>query len=249
MLTRMRILLILGLPCLTFSLGIDAAAQVGRLAGTVAYAAPGYSSVVAKGVKVIVVGNYTQVETRTDNNGNFVLVLRAGDYSVYAQGAPGYIQYQEVRGYVRPNINSIINPNPLFLVPQSRRSSGSLTSLALSQAKDWSESAIAAYPKGLIFKIAGNSTTGNLIGSVKYKQKIDIPVPGVLVTAEGGRRKASVRTNLNGEFVMKSLPIGQYDISVEAPPRFKQEMKVVGEVVKGRNDNFVSPNPILLIPK
>jgi hypothetical protein len=172
MLPRVRIMLLIVLPCLFFSLGIDAIAQVGRLAGTVAYAAPGVRPVVASGVRVVVISDYTQLETRTDSNGNFELALRAANYRVVAQGAPGYVTYGPVWGYVRANTNSVITPNPLFLVPQSTRMSDGITNLPLSYTAIWNKRALMAGQNNLTLETAArNSSNGKLSGNVRYKNK------------------------------------------------------------------------------
>ena len=120
MLPRMRVILLLGLPLL-FSLGVDVSAQVGRLAGTVAYSTSPRPTV-ARGVTVVAVdGNRQSWQTRTDNNGNFILALRVGTYRVFAQGTLGYTTYGVVEGYVRANADNTITPNPLFLVPAKPR--------------------------------------------------------------------------------------------------------------------------------
>jgi hypothetical protein len=217
--------------------------------GTVAYAAPGTRPVAASGVRVIAVGGYSQSETRTDNNGSFVLVLRPGSYRVVAQGALGYVQYQNVTGYVSANTNSYINPNPLFLVP-ARRSSNSALDIPYSQVITWSESAIVTHE----ITAENNDTVdmGDLSGSVMYKQgnQPAIPARQVLVTAKGPHRTRPVWTDENGDFLIKSLPAGEYSISVQVlnHPRYQPETVVKGYVKSG-SKSMVSPNPILLVLK
>lgn len=89
---------------------------VGRLLGNVTYG----DAKVAKGVRVVAVSNYGQWETRTGDEGNFVMVLPEGNYNIVAQGLPGYITRGTVTGYVRANTDSSITPNPLFLVPEPK---------------------------------------------------------------------------------------------------------------------------------
>src|SRR5215218_2708353 len=166
MLQRMRVTLLLGLP-LFFSLGVDAAAQVGRLVGTVAYATSPRPTV-ARGVTVFAVdGNRQAWQARTDNNGNFGMVLRAGTYRVIAQGAPGYTTYGEVRGYVRANTDSFITPNPLFLVPSTSRRSDNLTlDTALSLTATWRERTTTAQSINFTLMTAAQRGQGNLLGQV-----------------------------------------------------------------------------------
>lgn len=246
---RMRIMLLVALPCLLFSLSADAVAQVGRLAGTVAYYAPGARPVAARGVRVIAVGSYARSETRTDNNGSFVLVLRAGGYNVVAQGAYGFVQVQEVRGYVAPNTDSYISPNPLYLV-QGGRSSGSMTTLPLSRTATRNERETGEHQNGLTLEAAAENSdgaeTGDLVGSVIYKQT-NTPAYNVEVEAVGPHGRRPARTGRNGVFVMKSIKVGRYEIYVRPPAGFKQEVVVIAYVVKGRNES-VSPT-LMLIPK
>jgi hypothetical protein len=91
----------------------------GRLLGTVVYEDKNSELEPAAGARVVVAGKYGRWETRTGNDGTFVLVLPAGDYSVYAQGDPRFVQVQPVVGYVRPYTDSLIVPDILYLV--SRR--------------------------------------------------------------------------------------------------------------------------------
>lgn len=250
MLPRMKILLLVALPCLIFSLRVDAVGQVGRLVGTVAYTAPGSQPVAARGVRVIAAGSYSQSETRTDNNGTFVMILRPGGYRIVAQGAYGFVQYQEVGGYVTANADSYINPNPLFLVPQSGRNSDSPRSPPLIQTAAMSVPAKGAHQNGLTFEIASENSdtgdTGDLLGTVKYKQGY-MPANNIEVWAIGNRERRPVKTDPNGNFAVRAISPGKYTICV-VDPNFKQEVAVVGYVVKGKNNSFISPNPILLLP-
>lgn len=246
MLPRMRIMLLAGLPCLLFSLGVDAAAQAGRLGGTVAYAAPGAYPVAARGVRVIAVGGYAQAETRTDNNGNFVLVLRAGEYSVAAQGAHGYVTHRESKGYVRAYTDSVITPNPIYLVPASRRLAG-MTSPALSQTAVWSDRTKVAHQNGLTLDVAAQKGgTGRLDGRITILNgKVQEPARNFSVHAHGRYDSSETKTDSEGYFTTRAMRVGEYRIFV-VEKDYQQQIEAVGTVTAGQT-NTVSPNPIRMI--
>jgi len=213
MLPRLRVTLLLALPLL-FGLGVDAAAQVGRLGGTVAYATSPRPTV-ARGVTVVAVDSSRQAwQTRTDNNGNFTLTLRVGSYRVFAQGIAGYTTYGEVKGYVRANLDSVITPNPLFLVRASSRSSDSLTpSPALSYTAAWRGRTATAPPNHFTFVLAaqGSGSNGRLFGQVLYRDT-NGPARGVTVAAvDGNGQSWQTRTDGNGNFMLALRP-GNYRV-------------------------------------
>lgn len=262
MLSHARIRLLLTLPCLLVGLGFDAAAQAGRLAGTVAYSAPGAQAVAARNVTVIVSGAYARTQTRTDNNGNFVLVLAAGTYRVQAYGAAGYTQYQQVTGYVRAYADSIITPNPLFLVPSRYRSSDSMTQPVLTHGDDWNAHATVAVQSRLTLEIAAQERgKGRLYGRVKIGgknrtcQDNSVPAGYFLVTLQGPYSSGGtqLRTSPNGTFVTEDLPPGTYTITVssEKYPNYHHTTRNQGTVVAGMKNNLfrVLPDPICMIPK
>lgn len=239
MLPRARTLIPLVLPLL-FGLGADAAAQVGRLGGTVAYATPGQPA--ARGVRVVAVGN-GQGETRTDGNGNFVLVLRPGSYRVVAQ-APGYSTYGVVSGYVRAYTDSFITPNPLYLV----RGSNSMAGPMLSHTATQDGRAPTEGQNGFTLDTAGqNRGAKKFRGSVKYKDNgrgvVDARVVAIGIGHNG---QGETKTIGNGNFELV-LPEGKYSIVVQGVARYSQEHNVRGDV-KANGESFIDPNPIYLIP-
>lgn len=246
MLPRMRVALLLGLPLL-FSLGVDAAAQVGRLGGTVAYATSPRPTV-ARGVTVVAVdGNRQAWQARTDNNGNFVLALRAGNYRVFAQGMAGYTTYGEVRGYVKANTDSFITPNPLFLVRSSSRSSDNLTlSSALSQTASWRGRTSTAQPNNVTFVTAAQGGgNGRLSGQVLYRDS-NGPARGVVVVAvDGNRQSWQTRTDGNGNFVLP-LREGSYRIFARGAAGYTMYGNVRG-YVRADTDSTITPNPLYLV--
>lgn len=244
MIPRTKILMLAALPCLLFGLGINAVAQAGRLAGTVAYVAPGARAVAAQGARVVAVGAYSQSETRTDNNGNFVMVLRPGGYRILAQGAYGYVQYQEVSGNVRAGADSYITPNPIFLVPQRGRSSDGAPGNPYGQVVTRTEPSAVTYE--VATENACGDDPGDLYGSVRIKEG-NQPAKDATVRAVGPSRSQPVPTGPNGEFCIKSLPPGEYTIIVGVrDSRYRPETIVKG-YVKARGVSEVSPNPILLV--
>jgi hypothetical protein len=253
MLSHVRIRVLLTLPCLLIGLGSDVVAQAGRLGGTVAYSAPGARSVVARNVRVRASGAYGGAETRTDNNGNFVLVLAAGSYRVTAYGASGYTQYQQVTGYVRAYTDSIITPNPLFLVRASYRSSDSLTHPVLTHRDAWNGHAIVAFQSSLTFEIAAEeSGMGWLFGTVKIGDKKkgcqgnSRSAQNFKVTLQGGYDDDELKTNSKGQFVTKALPRGTYTITVTS--KGFRDQPAQGTVTPSKA-NPVSPDPICMIPQ
>jgi hypothetical protein len=246
MLPRMRVALLLGLPLL-FSLGVDAAAQVGRLGGTVAYASPGRPTV-ARGVTVVAVDANRQAwQTRTDGNGNFVLALRAGVYRVVAQGMAGYTTYGVVQGYVRANADSLITPNPLFLVRSTSRGYDNLTpGPSLSLTATWRGRTSTAQPNNFTLMLtAQGSGNGRLFGQVVYQNG---PAGGVTVFAVDVNRQAwQTRTDGNGNFVL-ALRAGVYRIVAQAPPGYVTSGGARG-YVRANDDSVIAPNPLLLMPE
>lgn len=243
MLPRVRTILLLVLPLL-FSLGGDASAQVGRLLGTVAYATP-VRPIVAVGVRVVAVDDYGQAwETRTDGNGIFVMILREGRYRVVAQGAPGYITYGEVWGYVRTGVDSVIIPNPLFLV--QARSSDSMTSLALSQMATWRERAPTVQQHNFALEMAAQGGFGTLSGNVIYKdtKKAAVGVEVVIVNDYGQQTEAKT---LDGGIFVLGLPKGRYRIVVKSVSNYVQEKDVWG-CVEAHTNSIINPNPLVLVP-
>src|ERR1044072_6796742 len=245
MLPRMKVALLLGLPLL-FSLGVNARAQVGRLAGTVAYATPGRPTV-AKGVTVVAVDANRQAwQNRTDGNGNFVMALRAGTYRVVAQGLPGYTTYGVVQGYVRANTDSYITPNPLCLV---RASSGNSENLmpgpVLSQTATWRGRTSSAQPSYFILMIAAQSNgNGRLFGQVVY-QDSNVPARGVTVIAvDANRQSWQTRTDGNGNFGL-ALREGNYRI-VARGAGYITNGNVRG-YVRANADSYITPNPLFLV--
>lgn len=242
MLPRVRTILLLGL-LLLLGLGIDAAAQVGRLAGTVAYATPGRPTA-AIGVRVVAVGDYGQWETRTDGNGNFVMALREGRYRVVAQGLPGSTTYGNVWGYVRANMDSIIIPNPLFLV--STRSSSGMPPSTLSQMTTWLERTPTAQQNKLALEMAApHLAVGRLFGTVMYKDTSKT-AKGATVVAITNYGQWETKTDGNGNFGMV-LPEGSYRIVAQGSP----DSTTLGNVwgyVKANVDSFIIPNPLFLVP-
>jgi hypothetical protein len=247
MLPRVRTILLFGLPLLFIS-GVDAAAQAGRLVGTVAYATP-IRPTPARGVRVVAVDDNRQAwETRTDSNGNFGMLLRAGRYRILAEGAQGYITYGEVWGYVRANSNSIIIPNPLFLVPPSR-SSDSMMSPALSQTATGRESKPTVQQNNFTLEMAAHeSGPGTLSGKVMYKDKNrNREAIGVTVVATDNNRQTwPTTTNNKGDFVL-SLWEGTYTIVVQGAPGYFHEQPVWG-YVRANTPSVITPNPIYLMP-
>jgi hypothetical protein len=249
MLPRVRTILLLVLPLL-FSLGGDASAQVGRLLGTVAYATP-LRPTPAAGVRVVAVDDYGQAwETRTDGNGIFVMILREGRYRVVAQGAPGYITYGEVWGYVRTGVDSVITPNPLFLV--EARSSNNMTSPALSQMMTGRESTSTAQQKNFMFEMAVHYLgVGKLFGTIIYKD-IKKPAGGVIVVAveDGIGQRHEVQAVGNGYFEFVSLRPGWYEIVTKGVGEYAHyvpEQPVWG-YVRANTNSSISPNPLFLVP-
>jgi len=232
-----RISLLATLPCLFLCLAFDAVAQPGRLGGTVAYSA-GAQAVVARNVRVIASGAYGGAETRTDNNGNFVLVLAAGTYQVMAFGAAGYTQYQQVMGYVRAYSDSIITPNPIFLVPARYRSSDSMNQSVLIHTDAWNGDAKLAPESVVTLKIAAEkSGTGWLSGTVKIGNKNkgcdakSVAAGNFEVKLKGlyGVGGTQLRTKSDGKFVTEPLPAGPYKITVKYDEFWPSEALVTVE--------------------
>jgi hypothetical protein len=248
MLPRMRVTLLLGLPLL-FSLGVDAAAQVGRLGGTVAYATSPRPTV-ARGVTVVALDANRQAwQTRTDNNGNFLMALRAGTYRVFAQGIAGYTTYGVVQGYVRPNADSVITPNPLFLVQSKARSFDNLTpGPALSLTATWRGHTSTAQPNNLTLMLTAQSSgNGRLFGQVVY-QDSNGPARGVTVVAVDANRQAwQTRTDGNGNFVL-ALREGTYRVVARSIAGYTMSGNVRG-FVRANDDSVINPNPLLLVPE
>jgi hypothetical protein len=242
----MRVTLLLGLPLL-LGLGVDAAAQVGRLNGTVAYASSPRPTV-ARGVTVVAVdGNRQAWQTRTDNNGNFVLALRAGSYRVFAQGLAGYTTYGEVRGYVKANADSTITPNPLFLVRPSFKSSDNLTPRpALSQTATWRGHTWTAQPNNFtLVTAAQDGGNGRLSGKVVYRDSNE-PARGVTVVAvDGNRQSRQTRTDGNGNFVL-ALRAGSYRVFAQGLAGYTMQGNVRGHV-RADADSTITPNPLYLV--
>lgn len=212
MIQRVRTVLLLGLP-LFFSLSSDTAAQVGRLFGTVAYATP-VQPTPARGVRVVAVNNYGQWETRTDNDGNFMMTLRAGSYRMLAQGAPGYVTYGDVWGHVRANSDSYITPNPLFLVIPRQSTNMSIGPMS-GQTTAGLEHILKVQQSNITLGLATqNRSYGRLHGSIKYKDTNkpardakDVKV--VAVDAQG--QWWETKTDNYGNFEL-DLPAGDYKI-------------------------------------
>jgi len=245
MLQRVRTILLLGLALL-FSPGVDAAAQVGRLFGTVAYATP-IRPTPARGVRVFAVDAYTQTEARTDSDGNFVMVLRAGNYRVVAMGAPGYITAGEVWGYVRANTDSIITPNPLFLVPAS--STGSMTSHTLSRMETPCERLRAERQNNFTLEAtAQNGGRGKLCGRVVFGDN-NKPAGGITVVLldNKGEQHETPKTNNKGYFETNSWA-GTYTVRVVEPSGYVQKQELICGNVRANTDSIITPNPIYLMP-
>ena len=229
------LLLTLGLMCLLFGLGVEAAAQGGRLRGRVVF----YNGAAAAGVRVIAKGYYEQTETRTDDYGNFVLVLRPGGYNIFVGAPARFRQATQVVGYVRGNADSYTEPNPIVLVSVSSNSNGP-TSLALSQTA-WGERSTAAQHNSFTQVVA---VTGRLRGKVVLRKTKIEPAKNVSVTASGAYEQGQTRTDKHGDFVLE-LRAGRYMISIQADGF--QPATAVGEVTAGK-DNSAAPNPIVLTP-
>jgi hypothetical protein len=245
----MRVTLLLGLPLL-FSLGVDVSAQVGRLAGTVAYSTSPRPTV-ARGVTVVAVdGNRQSWQTRTDNNGNFILALRAGTYRVFAQGAPGYTTYGVVQGYVRANADSFITPNPLFLVPSSSRRSDNLTpGPVLTQTATLRGRTPTAQPFNFTPVIAAQrGANGTLFGQVMYQDSNGTrKAGGVMVfMMDSNGQTWQTRTGGNGNFRL-SLREGSYRVYAQGENGYTTYGEVQG-YVRANADNTITPNPLLLVP-
>jgi hypothetical protein len=232
MLPRVKFMLLPAvLPCLLFFMAVDAAAQNGRLLGTVAVAYPGRYPVAARGVRVIAAGGYAQAETRTDGNGNFALILRPGTYRVLAQ-ASGYSLLRESAGYVRAYTDSVISPNPLYLVP-----SRSTDPMVLSGPT-------AAHQNVLTLDVAAqNNYTGELRGHVRYKDT-DTPARGVRVVAMGSYAQGETRTDNNGNFALL-LRAGVYRVVVQGQGYMQGWAQ--GRV-RPNAESEIMPNPIYLVP-
>ena len=247
MLSRSRIILLFGLPCLLFGLAADAAAQAGRLGGNVVYFyGPGTKPEPARNARVFALGSYAQYETRTNNDGIFVMVLPAGDYRIAAVGASGFEQAQEVKGYVRVNTDSVITPNPLFLVRSNRRSSSVTTTPTSSREVSWGEILAVTYLKSFLLETTlQNGSTGRLQGKVMRR---DTGGPAkhlrVFIYPQGPLRQSQCRTDANGTFVSEPLPEGEYKIVVAANDKLKNG-EASGRVIAGKTSN-VAPDPIWL---
>lgn len=241
MLPRVRTVLLLGLPLL-FSLGGDAAAQVGRLGGTVAYATPVHPTV-AVDVRVVAVDDYGQAwETRTDGNGVFVMVLREGRYRVVAQGTPGYVTYGEVWGYVRTKTDSVITPNPLLLVPLPRSSSP-----ALSRTTTLHERTPTVQQDKFALEMAALGGYGSLTGNVIYMDT-NRPARGVTVVAVDDKQQSWQKTtDDNGKFVLV-LPEGKYRVVAQGASGYVTYGNVWGYVRAGA-ESEITPNPLPLGPQ
>lgn len=239
MLPRVKILLLLGLPCLLLSLNAEAQAQSGRLAGTVVYYHRG-QVVPAAGARVLARGAYEAYETRTNGYGNFVMVLRAGAYDIRAYGAYGYSQRQQVVGYVGAGTDSVIAPNPLVL---ARDGAESMTSLRLSPTGTSGEADGMAAPP--INSPAVASANGRLRGTVMFM------CDGVLKPRLGirlifsGPDPTEARTNENGTFNLE-LQEGVWKVSAKVP-NYAQDREAVGIVTPGR-DSVINPNTIIMRP-
>jgi hypothetical protein len=234
---------------LLFSLGVDAAAQVGRLAGTVAYATSPRPTV-ARGVTVVAVDSNRQSwQTRTDNNGNFILALRVGTYRVFAQGTLGYTTYGVVQGYVRANTDSIITPNPLFLVRSSSRSSDNLTpDPVLIQTATWRGRTPTAQPINFtLLTAAQRGGNGTLSGQVMYQDLNGTRKAGgvTVVAVDGNRQSWQTRTGGNGNFVLP-LPEGNYRVFAQGALGYTTSGEVWGKV-RANTNSTTTPNPLYLV--
>lgn len=245
--TPWRILL-LGLPLLLIGVEVDAAAQVGRLMGNVAYYGRDRRVFAARGARVVAVGSYVQSETRADAYGNFALMLRPGAYRVYAQGASGYALGQAT-GYVRANTNSYISPNPVLLMQQSAGNWDGMTSPGPVPAS-FSVEGVTAPPADSP-NLAGTSLQGRpgtLSGRVMIrddKGRVG-PAKNRSVRIQGDYGKAEAQTGSQGDFISPLLRPGQYEIIIVAEGLQQEPDRVIGLVRPGRNSP-VLPNTIWLI--
>lgn len=224
MLSRVKVVL-LALPCLILNLAVDAHAQNGRLFGQVVYSRGAASP--ARGVRVIAVGSYVRSETRTDNYGNFGMVLPSGTYRIVGQGASPYVQRVEVTGYVRPYADSYIYPNPLVLEYQRFRSSGiSLPPIALNEAN-------VDQQIGVVIGLVTRRIQGRLVAA-----------SDVSVKAFGDYGRLETRTNKTGFFKLELRP-GNWRILVTPTPGFYQrDEKRVAVKPNDRVNVFIELLPI-----
>lgn len=255
MLPRVKILLLVGLPCLLVGLRVDAAAQSGRLFGNVAYYDQNRRQIPARGARAIAVGSYGKAEARTDNNGDFAMLLPAGTYKVYGQGANGYTQRVEVMGYVRAYTDTYIIPNPLVLVYAGFRSSEALRSVPLSSTGTALSDATAPQ-RGLAIEIV---TVGGIPGErsaqddfgflrgivVRRDQGRDLPVGQIYIKASGRYESQPGRTNQDGVFDLR-LRSGTWRIYVPPIAGFHFHQREIPSVAVQRGEHITVR--ILLVP-
>ena len=198
-------------------------AQVGRLLGNVAYLDAYRRVSPARGASVLVSGAYGRAQTRTDNNGNFAMMLPAGSYDVRAEGLSGYTQRTRVGGYVRPNSDNYISPNPLLLVSAYLRMSiesgiiepdSVVRAISSKRADGWH-----AEPRFILTGSPDNRV--DLTGSVSY-EKPRKPGAQLNVWATSLYHRTTGTTDANGLFTLK-VSTGTWFVCVQPPAGYHQD--------------------------
>jgi hypothetical protein len=215
--SRIKVLL-LGLPCLLFTLSLTASAQNGRLFGNVAYVDSRAQP--ARGVRVIAVGSYLRSETRTDSYGNFAMVLPGGRYRILGQGAYPYSQRTEVTGYVRPYTDSYISPNPLVLEYGRSRSSNEGPILSAYSPDEANVQDDSGFVNGRV---------------VYWNQGQMAPAVGAYILAFGDNERSAARANRDGIFQLH-LKAGTWRIGVQ----FKGYRQRVMPIIKVERSKYTT---------
>lgn len=250
MLPHARILSLFALVFLVFGASVNAYSQSGRLFGSVHYYDAYRRQYPAVGVRVILVGSYARTESRTDNNGNFGIVLPAGGYRVYGQGANGYSQRVEVVGYVRPGTDSYINPNPLVLVWNGWRSAQEMQENFPADYAAFSllidsrplTTSFDAHRTGTDEKCNSTADMGSVSGRVVLRQGgKDEPAKQAKISAVGSHGQREIRADSDGVFDLRLCP-GRWTLYITAGKRGFSSVKTSVNVIKGKHEQ-----PILVI--